>query len=89
MAKCTRSGKAFLRAMLGRHSRLLAEKTRETRGRIVSHWPTAPVLHITQDPQDVYASMIESEKWDRAGTVRDTVVRDCRRRAALARGARR
>ena len=32
-------------------------------GRIFSYWPTARVLHITRDPRDVYASMIESRKW--------------------------
>ena len=32
-------------------------------GRILSYWPTARVLHITRDPRDVYASMIESRKW--------------------------
>ena len=32
-------------------------------GRIFSHWPTAQVLHITRDPRDVYASMLEVGKW--------------------------
>lgn len=32
-------------------------------GRILAHWPLARVLHITRDPRDVYASMIESRKW--------------------------
>lgn len=32
-------------------------------GRILGHWPTAHVLHITRDPRDVYASLVENRKW--------------------------
>ena len=36
-------------------------------GRILSCWPAARVLHITRDPRDVYASLIESGKWTEPG----------------------
>ena len=32
-------------------------------GRILFAWPQAKVLHITRDPRDVYASMVETGKW--------------------------
>lgn len=31
--------------------------------RILACWPDACILHIIRDPQDVYASMIEIQKW--------------------------
>jgi len=30
---------------------------------ILSYWSSAKVIHVVRDPRDVYASLVESEKW--------------------------
>jgi Sulfotransferase family len=31
--------------------------------RILTYWPDAKIIHVVRDPRDVYASMVEIEKW--------------------------
>ena len=55
---------SFLAARAGKARWI--EKTPGNAGaidRILGFWPGARILHIIRDPRDVYASMIESQKW--------------------------
>jgi hypothetical protein len=51
-----------------------AEKTPTNVGaidRILGYWPAARIVHVVRDPRDVYASMIENDKWTEPGVFAD------------------
>lgn len=72
LAQGAPSPEAFLEALMtqvtkAQGKRRWAEKTPGNVAhldRIWEAWPDAQVLHIVRDPRDVFASLVEAQKWD-------------------------